>query len=83
MTDTDSETEILYREMLMARSAEERMMMGARMCGMARAIVIASLPAGLSYVERKIALLRRYYASDFSEETLQKIAASIRAYSGR
>ena len=78
MTDTDPKTQAIYRDMLMARSPEERFMMGVRMCEFARATVLASLPAGLDPTERKIALLRRYYSSDFSEEALAKIEAAIR-----
>ena len=78
MTDTDPKTAAINRDMLIARSPEERFMMGVRMCEVARATVLASLPAGLGLVERKIAMRRRYYASDFSEEALAKIEAAIR-----
>ena len=78
MTDTDPETEAIYRQMLMARSPEDRLLMGARMGDAVRQVVLASLPECLSPVERKIALLHRYYASDFSDEELAKIEASIR-----
>jgi hypothetical protein len=78
MTDTDPHTEAIYRDMLMARSPEERFLMGVRMCEAARVTVLASLPAALSPVERKIALMRRYYSSDFSEEELAKIARVLR-----
>ena len=79
MTDTDPKTTAFYRDLLMARSPEERFLMGLRMCEMARATVLASLPAGLSAAERKIAVLRRYYAADFPEESLAKIESSVRA----
>ena len=79
MTDTDPQTEAFYRSLLMARSPEERFLMGVRLCEMARATVLASLPAKISPTERKIAVLRRYYAADFPEETLAKIESSVRA----
>ena len=79
MTDTDPEIKALYRELLMARSSGERFMMGIRLCEIARATVLASLPVGLSDMERKVAILRRYYSADFPEETLVKIELSIRA----
>ena len=78
MTDTDPQTEAVYHRMLMARSPEERFLMGVRMCEMARATVLASLPPGLAPIERKISLLHRYYTSDFAEEELAKIEAAIR-----
>ena len=78
MTDTNPKTEAIYREMLMARSDAERFLMGVRMCEAARMTVLASLPKGLGPLERKVAMLRRYYASDFSEDELAKIEAAIR-----
>ena len=77
MTDTDPQTEAIYQSMFMARSPEVRFMMGVRMCEAARATVLASLPAGLGPVERKIALLRRYYSSDLPEAVLENIEAAI------
>ncbi len=42
MTDTDPHTEAIYRELLLARTPEERFRMGLRMCEAARATVMAS-----------------------------------------
>ena len=78
MTDTDPQTEALYHRLLMARSPEERFLMGVRMCETARATVLASLPASLAPVERKVAILRRYYASDLGVEELAKIERVLR-----
>lgn len=79
MTDTDPKTEALYRSLLMARSPADRFLMGVSMCAMARATVLASLPAGLSDAERKATLLRRYYGNDFTEVQLARILAEIHA----
>jgi hypothetical protein len=78
MTDTDPETEALYRRLLMERTPEERFMMGLRMCELARATVLASLPPHLNEHEKRVAMLRRYYASDFSDEALAKIEAALK-----
>ena len=78
MTDTDPQTEARYRKMLMPRSPEERFLMGLRMCEAARATVLASLPPELSPIDRKIAVLRRYYESDFSAEELARIERALR-----
>ena len=78
MTDTDPQTEALYLRLLMERTPEERFLMGLRMCEAARATVLASLPAGRSESERRIALLRRYYGSDFSAEQMAAIEAALR-----
>jgi hypothetical protein len=79
MTDTDPQTEAIYREMLMARDPGERFLMGLRMCEMARAMVLASLPEDLSPADRKVAILRRYYQNDFSEDDLARIERALRA----
>ncbi len=78
MTDTDPKTELLYRQLLMKRSPSERFLMGVRMCETARATVLSSLPAQLSPIERKIAILRRYYQNDLSEEALAKVERALR-----
>lgn len=78
MTDTDPQTEAVYRLLLMARSPEERFLMGVRMCEAARLTVLASLPVGLSTAERKVAILRRYYGTDLGEEELAKIEKALR-----
>jgi hypothetical protein len=45
----------------MARSAEERFVMGAHMFDAAREMVLASLPAGLAPEELKRRLFQRLY----------------------
>ena len=61
MTDTPPEIAALVRQKLMARSAEERFLMGVRMFEAARAMVLASLPAGLPSEELKRQLFLRIY----------------------
>jgi len=61
MTDTPPEIARMVREMLMARSAEERFLMGIRSFDAARDMVLASLPAGLSPEELKRQLYQRIY----------------------
>lgn len=61
MNDTTPEIEEKMREMMMARSGVERMMMVASMSDAARAIVLASLPKDLSADELKRRLFRRIY----------------------
>jgi hypothetical protein len=80
MTDTDPQTEAVYRRLLMQRSPEERVMMAMRMCEMARATVMASLPPDLSEADRRVAIFRRYYGNDFSEAEKVKIEQSLRAH---
>jgi len=80
MTDTDPQTEAIYLQMLMAREPSERFRMGLQMCEMARSMVLASLPNELSPIERKVALLRRYYQNDFSEAELARIEQALRTH---
>jgi hypothetical protein len=61
MTDTTPEAEKKVREMMMARTGAERMMMVASMSDTARAIVVASLPKDLSPDELNRRLIERIY----------------------
>jgi hypothetical protein len=61
MTDTSPEIAELVRQKLMARSGEERFLMGVRMFDAAREMALASLPAGLSAEEFKRQLFQRLY----------------------
>jgi hypothetical protein len=61
VSDTSAEVAARYRAMLLARSPEERVMMGARMFDAARALVLASLPPDLAPDERRRRLFARLY----------------------
>jgi hypothetical protein len=61
MTDTAPEIAALVRQKLMAYSSEERFVIGAKMFEAARAMVLASLPAGLSQDELRRRLFQRLY----------------------
>jgi hypothetical protein len=61
MNDTSPEIAKLVREKLMSRSGSERFVMGTRMFDAARAVVLASLPTGLSPDELKRQLFQRVY----------------------
>jgi hypothetical protein len=61
MTDTSPEIAELVRQRLMARSGEERFLMGVRMFDAARTMTLASLPVGLSAEELKRQLFQRLY----------------------
>ena len=61
VNDTSPEVERMVREMMMARTGEERFVMGALMFDAARAFVIASLPKNLPPLEFKRRLFERIY----------------------
>jgi hypothetical protein len=66
MTDTPPEIERMVRNKLMARSSEERFIMGAEMFDSAREMVKASLPKNLSETERRRLLFRRIYGKELN-----------------
>ncbi len=61
MTDTSPEIERMVCEMIMARSPEERFIMGAQMFDAAAVMIHASLPDHLSEAERKRRFFERVY----------------------
>ena len=61
MTDISPEIAELIRQKLMARSPEERFLMGVRMFDAARDMALASLPDGHSPEELKRQLFQRIY----------------------
>jgi hypothetical protein len=61
VTDTPPEIAELVRQKLMARSGQERFLMGVRMFDAARDMVLASLPTGLSPEDQKRRLFERIY----------------------
>jgi hypothetical protein len=68
MTDTPPEIERMVRNKLMARSAEERFIMGAQMFESAREMVKASLPRGLSETEQRGLLFKRIYGKEMGSK---------------
>ena len=64
MTDTRPEIERLMREKIIARSGEERFVMGAQMFESACEMVRASLPRGLPEAEQRRQLFKRLYGKE-------------------
>jgi len=61
MTDTPPEIAKMLRDRLMELSRAERFRMGVQMFDAARRMVLASLPANLSHIDRKRLLFQRLY----------------------
>ncbi len=61
MTDTSLEIQKKFDELIMARSGEERFIMGAQMFDAAVTMILASFPPELSEAERKRRLFERLY----------------------
>ena len=71
MTDTPAEIERMLRNKIMARSGEERFVMGAQMFESAREMVKASLPRGLSKAEQRRQLFKRIYGMEIDPESFR------------
>lgn len=79
MRDTFPEVEKVYRDMLMRRSGEERVRMGADMFEASREIVLASLKAE-SPDDLRVRLFVRFYGADFEPAELARIVEAIRRH---
>jgi hypothetical protein len=64
MTDTPSEIDRMVRDKIVARSGEERFIMGAQMFDSSREMVKAFLPKGLPETEQRRLLLKRIYEKE-------------------
>jgi hypothetical protein len=67
MNDTDPAIAELVRQKLMARSGEERMIMGARSFESAKRMILASFPPNLPPEEVRRRLFKRVYGKDIEE----------------
>ena len=59
MNDTEPEIARLVRQRMLERSGTERIMMGSQMFDLAKAMILASLPQGLTPLEIKEQLCQR------------------------
>lgn len=71
VTDTPPEIAEMVRSRLMARTAEERFVMGVRMFDAAREMILASLPSSLSPRERCEMLFHRIYGHQLPRHGLK------------
>lgn len=65
--DTAPDIVAMVRNRLMEYSGAERMMMGSRMFDSARALALASLPSGLTELDRKSLLCQRLYGREIDQ----------------
>ena len=81
--DTRLEVATRYRDMLLARTASDRVVMACEMFDLARATVLASLPADADDAARRVHLFVRIYEKDFDPDTaaliITRLASSTRA----
>lgn len=75
MTDTSPEVQALHHRLLMARSNEERFLMGVSMCRSVRAVVWSTIDEDLPESERRARYLRRYYDDELTPADVAAVAA--------
>jgi len=68
MNDTDPQIAELVRRRLLERSGAERVIMASGMFESAKAMVLASLPTGLTEIEIKKLLVERFYGDEVDAE---------------
>jgi hypothetical protein len=84
MRDTSPDMEKRYRQLLMQRSGEERLIMGCGMWDTARALAEASIRQAdpdITVAALRKTLFLRFYGHEFDDQTRAKILASIEAAS--
>jgi hypothetical protein len=64
MNDTSPEIPALVRRRLLERSGAERVLMGSRMFDVAKTMILASFPDGLTELEIKARLCERLYGDE-------------------
>ena len=70
MNDTAPKVEAMIRERYARMTPSERVEIASGMFETARAIVISSLPPGLSRREQRLAVARRFYGNELPEAAL-------------
>jgi hypothetical protein len=70
MSDTSPEFEAMITERYRKMTPDERVRIAASMYDTAAAIVLSSLPPGLSRRERRLAFARRFYEGELPEAAL-------------
>jgi hypothetical protein len=70
MNDTPPDFEAMVNERYRRMTPDERVRIAASMYDTARAIVLSSLPTGLSRRERRLAFAKRFYEGELPEAAL-------------
>ena len=80
MKDTSEEFEVIFRNMIMKRSPEERLLMGSSMFDTAKQIVRSSIMEQYPKIlpkEMKEKIFLRFYGMEFSEIDKKKIVKGL------
>ena len=77
MNDTDPQIAELVRRRLLERSGAERVLMGSRMFDVAKTMVLASFPEGLTDIEIKARLCERLYGKEVDVSAFRQYLKSL------
>lgn len=80
MNDTTPEITILYRNLIMNKSGEERLLMGCSMYDTARQVVRSAIHnnrPGITDEEMKKEIFLRFYGNDFSRADREKFLSAL------
>ena len=77
MNDTDARIAEIVRGRLLERSGAERVLMGSRMFDVAKAMVLASFPEGLTDIEIKARLCERLYGDEIDAQAFLQHLSSL------
>ena len=83
MNDTPEHIRKIQYDIIMSKTPEERFLMGIEMMEDVRRMVEGSIREqnpGISDIDLRIAVFKRYYSKDFTPERLNDIIESMRAY---
>ena len=81
MNDTPEHIRKIQYDIIMVKTPEERFLMGIKMMEDVRRMVEGSIwekNPGISEIDLKIAVFKRYYSKDFSAEELNNITESMK-----
>jgi len=83
MNDTPEHVRKIQYDIIMSKTPEERFMMGIGMMDDVRRMVEGSIREqnpGISEIDLKVAVFKRYYSKDFSAGELNNIIESMKAW---
>ena len=83
MNDTSPEVAALVRRRLLERSGAERVLMGSQMFDVAKTMILASFPEGLTDIEIKARLCERLYGDEVDVSAFVQHLRSLQANSAK
>jgi len=80
MNDTNSDADTQFKNLMMSKSGEQRLLMGCSMFDAAKKIVLSSIcnrRPGISDVEIRREIFLRFYGPDFNETDRDKVLSAL------